>query len=190
MRPRHVYNVTYAGLNTLLATAGLPQAAIKYEMAEIALVTPPEELDGFGITVMDGPFFSAMPWPAAGLYSLTHVRYTPHASWTYRAGAPVSVPEVTRAPHMIADARRYVPSLSQAQWVRSLYDIKTVLLKNEQDDGRPILFQRSPENSCVISIMGGKIDNIYDLFDLLRRSGPEWEEANTHFLTDTPTHAQ
>lgn len=190
VRARHVYNVTYAGLNTLLATAGLPQAAIKYEMAEIALVTPPEELDGFGITVMDGPFFSAMPWPAAGLYSLTHVRYTPHASWTYRAGAPVSVPEFTRTPHMIADARRYVPSLSQAQWVRSLYDIKTVLLKNEQDDGRPILFQRSPENSCVISIMGGKIDNIYDLFDLLRRSGPEWEEANTHFLTDTPTHAQ
>jgi len=60
--------------------------------------------------------------------------------------------------------------------------VKTVLAKNERDDGRPILFQRQPEDSSVISIMGGKIDNIYDLFDILRQSGPQWAQADDRFV--------
>ena len=184
LRARYVFNVTYANLNAVLATAALPQAGLKYEMAEIALITPPEELAQLGVTVMDGPFFSAMPYPADSLYSLTHVRYTPHAAWTDSAGHAVPMPEQSqsRARYMIADAQRYLPALASAEWRHSLYETKTVLLKNEQDDGRPILFQRQPEHSRVISIMGGKIDNIYDLFDLLRQSAPEWADAETGFL--------
>ncbi len=30
--------------------------------------------------------------------------------------------------------------------------------------------------------MGGKIDNIYDLFDILRQSEPEWAEADDRFV--------
>jgi hypothetical protein len=83
---------------------------------------------------------------------------------------------------MIADARRYVPAIADMTPERSLYEVKTVLLKNEKDDGRPILYQRKPERSRVISIMGGKIDNIYDLFDLIRATEPQWAEADTRFL--------
>lgn len=181
LRARFVFNVTYCGLNRVLDAAGLPLAPLKYEMAELALVTPPPELQGLGITVMDGPFFSVMPAPGTGLYSLTHVRYTPHGSWT--EGVPaVPVPAESRARHMITDARRYLPCLATARWQRSLYEAKTVLLKNEQDDGRPILFQRLPAGSRVISVMGGKIDNIYDLFDLMRATGAEWRGADTRFL--------
>lgn len=181
LRARFVFNVTYAGLNRVLATAGLPLAPLKYEMTELALVAPPPDLAGLGITVMDGPFFSVMPAPGTGLHSLTHVRYTPHGSWTDAAPA-VPVPAEARARHMIADARRYLPCLGAARWQRSLYEAKTVLLKNEQDDGRPILFQRLPAGSRVISVMGGKIDNIYDLFDLMRGTEPEWRGADTRFL--------
>jgi len=57
-----------------------------------------------------------------------------------------------------------------------------VLIKNEADDGRPILFLRRPETSRVISILGGKIDNIYDLFELVRTTELGWAAADDHHL--------
>lgn len=183
-----VFNVTYAQINTVLGSAGLPPVPMKHEFTEIALIEPPPECAGLAVTLMDGPFFSTMPYPAEQLYSLTHVRYTPHFSWldettgksAYAIGAGLK-PE-SRARHMILDAQRFMPSLREARHVKSIYDVKSVLLKNERDDGRPILFQRKPSTSAVTSIMGGKIDNIYDLFMLLKREGPEWDGAHDRYL--------
>ena len=47
----------------------------------MALMQAPDVLKEIGVTVMDGPFFSMMPFPARGLHTLSHVRYTPHFSW-------------------------------------------------------------------------------------------------------------
>jgi hypothetical protein len=75
---------------------------------------------------------------------------------------------------MMMDARRYMPCLERTQWRTSLFDVKTLLLKNERNDGRPILFHRHPDAPNVISVLGGKIDNIYDLFDVLPREDEHW----------------
>lgn len=185
---RHVFNVAYAGVNPILRSGGLPEAHLKHELAEIALVRPPEQLAGYGVTIMDGPFLSIMPYPSEKLYSLTHVRYTPHASWISRAAdrsAHAMAREVewqSRCRHMLLDGARYLPCLATSEWVRSIYDVKTVLLKNEGDDGRPILYQRLPPHSRVTSVLGGKIDNIYDLFDLVRATRPECHGAHDGFL--------
>jgi glycine/D-amino acid oxidase-like deaminating enzyme len=185
---RYAFNVTYSQINDVLDRAGLPQAQLKHELAEIALVEPPEELRGIGVTVMDGPFFSCMPYPAEGLHSLTHVRYTPHDSWndkmdrSYTNASLAKSPPQTRVQHMIRDAQRYLPCLSRAVPQQSLYDVKTVLTKNERDDGRPILYQQMPADSRVVSILGGKIDNIYDLFDLVRRTDAEFSTAHAGLL--------
>jgi hypothetical protein len=40
-------------------------------------------------------------------------------------------------------------------------------VKNESDDGRPILFEKHPELPGCYSILGGKIDNIYDVLEKL-----------------------
>lgn len=185
---RYAFNITYAQINDVLDRAGLPQASLKHELAEIALVEPPEELRGLGVTVMDGPFFSCMPYPAEGLHSLTHVRYTPHDSWTDGQGLgsaygrlAATSPE-SLVQHMIRDGQRYLPCLAGAVPRHSLYEVKTVLTKNERDDGRPILYRQQPAGSRVISILGGKIDNIYDLFDLVRQTGPEFSGADTRAL--------
>ena len=188
LRARYVFNVTYSNVNEVLKNANLSKAGLKFEFTEVALVEPPEQIAGYGITVMDGPFFSTMPFPAEGLYSLTHVRYTPHFSWTDSAGGDAvrgslgKRPAISKAKHMILDSQRYVPSMAAAVWKRSLYEVKAVLLKNEMDDGRPILYQRSPGSRRVISILGGKIDNIYDLFELIRSSEREWAAANDRFV--------
>ncbi len=190
---RYAFNITYAQINDVLNRANLPRAQLKHELAEIALVEAPEELQGVGVTVMDGPFFSCMPYPSEGLHSLTHVRYTPHDSWTDEMGRGSAYENLAKAQpqsrvqHMIRDAQRYMPCLSRAVPHQSLYDVKTVLTKNERDDGRPILYQQLPADSRVVSILGGKIDNIYDLFDLVRGTDTEFSGAHARLLlADTP----
>ena len=42
-----------------------------------------------------------------------------------------------------------------------------MLVKNEGDDGRPILFERHEALPGCYSVLGGKIDNIYDALERL-----------------------
>jgi len=185
---RYAFNVTYSQINAVLQKADLPRARLKHELTELALVTPPAELAGIGVTVMDGNFFSCMPYPVENLYSLTHVRYTPHESWTdetrtddIRSLSPEHLPQ-SHVGFMIKDGQRYLPSLKGVEYKKSLFEVKTTLIKNEHDDGRPILYQQMPIKSRMVSVLGGKIDNIYDLFEIVRASSPEFSSAHDGYM--------
>ena len=81
IRAGHVFCAVYAQTNTLLHDSGLPLLPLKNELAEISLLRVPDPLRHLGITIMDGPFFSVMPFPARQLHSIHHVRYSPHHHW-------------------------------------------------------------------------------------------------------------
>lgn len=177
-----ILDTTYGQLN---CTGGLTlRQRLKYELAEVALITPPAVLHGFGVTVMDGPFFSTMPFPSTGDYSLTHVRYTPHKAWLSGQQKWPDVSDTQRSNwlHMARDAARYMPCMADLGWKKSLFEIKSVLLRNEGDDGRPILFERLSQTHRIYSILGGKFDNIYDLFDAMTAEGGIFTDANTGYL--------
>ena len=184
-----------SGLDNYFLTSPLPNgegnfelAPLKHELAEIALVEPPAELDGIAITVMDGPFFSMMPYPSEQLHSLTHVRYTPHFGWTDApTGTGVRQPSSANSPpsrwrHMMLDAQRYVPSMAEIEYRNSIFETKTVLLKNERDDGRPILLSSHEIGGKIYSILGAKIDNIYDIFEIIPKMRDEWSSATAKNL--------
>lgn len=172
-----VFNCTYSQINQVLRKAGVAPLRMKHEITEMAMIEPPGELRGMGVTVMDGPFFSTMPFPPLGLHSLSHVRYTPHESWLEPEDGRdphdwlEGLRPESRATHMLRDAQRYLPAIGRSKWVRSLFEVKTVLRENEVDDGRPILLRWHPELGMAASIMGGKIDNIYDVLEALERLG-------------------
>lgn len=169
---RYVFNSTYSGLNQFMGDFPGTRTGLKQEITEMALIQPPSVLEGLGITVMDGPFFSIMPFPARGLHTLSHVRYTPHMHWKDQAGVDPyqklrRYEQETRVDRMVRDVARYLPAVQDAKYVDSLFEVKTVLVKNEGDDGRPILFEKHPELPGCYSILGGKIDNIYDVLERL-----------------------
>jgi len=173
-----LFNCTYAGLKHVPGLRDHCRTALKYEITEMALIEPPPEIRDLGITVMCGPFFSTMPFPPRGLHTLSHVRYTPHCSWVDNGAETADPYQVMRsyagqskAQHMLRDAQRYLPALSRARILDSLFEVKTLLLRNEVDDGRPILMERSTAASHVFSVMGGKIDNIYDVLQKLQAEG-------------------
>lgn len=170
----YVFNCTYSAINHLPGARAYP-AAVKHEITEVGLIQVPDELKNIGVTVMDGAFFSVMPFPARRLHSLTHVRYTPHAAWFEQEVGhlhPYTIldtyPKVSRLSYMLRDAQRYLPILAQAQAVESLFEVKTVLVNNETDDGRPILFDRF-QDTQIFSVLGGKVDNIYDILDCIEK---------------------
>ena len=191
VRGRIVFNVTFAGINQLLMNSGFDPLPLKHELAELALISTPDELTGKAVTVMDGPFFSLMPFPSAGLYSFTHVRYTPHLSWVDKAGSTsayevaASFPQSSRWRHMMMDAQRYLPCASGIEYRRSLFEVKTILVRNESDDGRPILLHRHHAQAQFYSVLGGKIDNIYDLFDFIPGLHESFVTANDRYLLQT-----
>lgn len=169
---RYVFNCTYSGLNQFSGHFPGTQTSLKQEITEMALMQAPEVLKEIGITVMDGPFFSMMPFPARGLHTLSHVRYTPHFSWKDEQGVDPytrldEYDRATRVDRMVRDVGRYLPAILEAKYVESLFEVKTVLIKNEGDDGRPILFEKHAELPRCYSILGGKIDNIYDVIEKL-----------------------
>lgn len=165
-RARFVFNCTYSELPFVGVAVN---TAIKRELTEMVLIAPPPQLRGRGFTVMDGPFFSVMPFPAAGLHALSHVRYTPHEA-TFD-DAPLH-PVKSNGSAMIRDASRYMPCLAEAKVRRSLFEIKAVLAGAEDSDARPILVERNAPEGRIFSILGAKIDNIYELRDVLR--GQVW----------------
>jgi glycine/D-amino acid oxidase-like deaminating enzyme len=179
---KYVFNCTYARLNSLLHASGLRTLPLKYELAEMALVEVPPELKNAGVTVMCGPFFSVMPFPSKGLHTFSHVRYTPHHAWQDMTDGcsrdPYlhleQYPRKTNYELMLRDARRYLPVMDGCRYVESLWEMKTVLPSSEVDDSRPILFKLDHGLKNLICLMGGKIDNIYDVLhevDMLRNRG-------------------
>lgn len=169
---RYVFNCTYSSLNQLTGDFPGTLAKLKHEITEMALIELPESLNRLGVTVMDGPFFSLMPFPPRGMHTLSHVRYTPHCHWVDNVCIdPHAVlggyEKASRFERMRRDAARLLPAIENARYADALFEVKTVLVKNEGDDGRPILFERSDALPGCYSVLGGKIDNIYDVLERL-----------------------
>lgn len=169
---RYVFNCTYSGLNQFKGDFPGVSVSLKQEITEMALMQMPVSLSGLGITVMDGPFFSMMPFPARELHTLSHVRYTPHLHWNDQGGIDPyeklrNYAQATRVDRMVRDVARYIPDVLKAKHVDSLFEVKTILVKSEGDDGRPILFEKHAELPGCYSVLGGKIDNIYDVLEKL-----------------------
>ena len=70
---------------------------------------------------------------------------------------------------MQADAARFLPLLRHSNHRQSLFEIKTVLAQSEVDDGRPILLRRDFGHPGIYSVLGGKLDNVYDVLAELDR---------------------
>lgn len=84
-----VLNATYAGTNQILDMVGFEKFSIKYELCEIILCDVNDKLKDIGFTVMDGPFFSIMPFGKTGFHSLTSVTFTPHTTSYDAAGKEI-----------------------------------------------------------------------------------------------------
>lgn len=168
----HVLNTTYSSINQVNQASGLPLLPLKHELTEMCLVNVAPDMQDKAFTVMCGPFFSIMPFPSKNVFTLSHVRYTPHSEWSDTGSRNphdymASINKVSHFPQMYADLKRFMPQYAKGVTYtgESLWEIKTVLPQSEQDDSRPILYKDHYGGlKNYICIMGAKIDNIYEVF--------------------------
>ncbi len=182
---KQVFNCSYSSINQLNQHSSLAVIPLKHEMTEMCLVDVPDEVKGNAFTIMCGPFFSVMPFPSSPYYSFSHVRYTPHYEW-YDQHTKLT-PDMQQSlltehkqsawSKMRQDAMRYLPILGACDYQKSLWEIKTVLPASEVDDSRPILFKQDYHLKGYHCIMGGKIDNVYDVITLISNRGLDQHES-------------
>jgi glycine/D-amino acid oxidase-like deaminating enzyme len=179
IRSNQVYNCTYSMLNTVLAESKIEVIPLKYELAEMCIIDVPDELKKIGITVMCGPFFSTIPFPSKSAHSLSHVRYTPHFEWDHKSLSSDLNPDIilceakknSAFKKMKLDAQRYIPIMEDISYRESLWAVKTILPRSESDDSRPILFKDNYGLPGLHCVMGGKIDNVYDVLNTINNLG-------------------
>lgn len=186
-RSSFILNAAYAGVNQILELAGMEKFKIKYELCEIILCDVNEMLKPVGITVMDGPFFSIMPFGKTGLHSLTAVTFTPHTTSSedlpsfacqssnkdhcsdLRLGNCNNCPSkpATAFPYMSSLAKKYLNDQYRFSYNRSLFSIKPILKRSEIDDSRPTIIRCFSKKPTFISVLSGKINTVYDLNEVL-----------------------
>jgi len=182
-----ILNATYASINQIHAKARFEPFKIKYELCEIILCIPNEKLKNVGITVMDGPFFSIMPFGKTGLHSLTSVTFTPHLT-SYDAvptfvcqrknNAICTSNELSNCNYCDAKPEsayafmnkllcKYLKEEYGYEYKSSLFSIKPILKSSEIDDSRPTVIKQLSYNPTFISVLSGKINTVYDLDEVL-----------------------
>lgn len=182
-----VLNATYAGTNQILDMVGFEKFGIKYELCEIILCNVNQKLKEIGFTVMDGPFFSIMPFGKTGYHSLTSVTFTPHTTSydgvpnfgcqeksegycsTFRLGNCNDCPAKphTAFPYMANLARKYMLDEYEFEYAGSLFSMKPILMSSEIDDSRPTVIRTYSENPTFVGVLSGKINTVYDLDEVL-----------------------
>lgn len=182
-----VLNSTYASVNQINRKLGFDNFKIKYELCEIILCKVNEKLHDIGLTVMDGPFFSIMPFGKTGMHSLTAVTFTPHVACKEplprldcqaksngfcspsQLGNCNNCPAKPESawPYMSRLARKYMRDDLEFSYVSSLFSMKPILLDSEIDDSRPTVIKVQSEKPTFVSVLSGKINTVYDLDEIL-----------------------
>jgi hypothetical protein len=181
-----VINATYASINGVNEVFGVDQLALTHEISEIAFLES-KVFSQKGLTVMDGPFGSIMPFGLSGMLSLSSVAYT-HHKISYlnhpvfdcqTTEDPSCSPSATgicttcpRRPHsnagkMLAQMKQYFSESVDFRYLHSFFTIKSKLKASHIDDGRPTeisLLRNNPKFYCLFA---GKINSIYEVEKVL-----------------------
>ena len=181
-----ILNATYAGINKIHDLLGFEYLPIKYEFCEVILCEVSDNIKNVGLTVMDGPFFSIMPFGLTGYHSITTVSRTPHFT-SYNHLPPYDcsgdkklhtkehekgcihcgIYPKTAFQEMVQTTKKYLSEDIEIRYVKSLFTIKPILVASEIDDSRPTIIRHYSENPDFYTVFSGKINTMYDLDEIL-----------------------
>src|SRR3989338_917998 len=177
-----VINASYAGINEVIDKFDQQPFDLKYELCEMVLCEVTKEFRNLGITVMDGDFFSVVPFGSSDFHVLTSVGHTPHNVSdgkipNFRDEADQSVCKIhwvsgcivcsqnlkSAWSKMYELSRAFLKPNFRIDYKDSKFEIKAILRASENDDSRPTIMKQHTTNPTLVSILSGKISTIYDL---------------------------
>jgi glycine/D-amino acid oxidase-like deaminating enzyme len=168
IRSRAIVNCTYANVNSFNKHLGLAELNLQYELTIIPVIRWRNGKPPIGITVMDGEFFSIMPFGKSNKYLLYHVNYAVRQTvigsaypehWMHPKSA-VEENEARQAFSDMVNASCYwLPDLRDAEYVDYLATVRVVLVDTSDTDRRPSLIEKMATTSPFYNILSGKINH-------------------------------
>ena len=170
----------YAGTNGIRESLKLLPLPLMFELAEIILGAVRPDYENLGFTVMDGPFWSLMPFGHSGKSTLTSVGLTPieravgnpaFSCQSKREGCEpknladcnsCAVRPASGFEHQIQQMSIFLKDVSFFKPTGSLVTVKSVLASSEVDDARPTLIHKEMD-ALIWTVFSGKVSTLFDL---------------------------
>jgi hypothetical protein len=164
-----VVNCAYANANFILEEYPEKRKEYQFELCEKPLLRLPEKFRGKSIVVLDGPFFCIDPYGRTDMHVMGNVVHAIHARNVglfpvipdqYKPLLNRSIikdPPVTNIKKFLEVAERFMPDLKLAEYVGSMFTIRTVLPNVDATDERPTVVSKVGDK--IIQVFSGKIGN-------------------------------
>ena len=158
---------TYAGINQLLKQYPTQQNEYQFELCEKPVVKLPESFKNKSVVIMDGPFMCIDPLGNTGLHLLCNVVHEIHQT---NIGKYPSInkkfvdlidkgivknPSQTNFPKFIESTIDFIPEITKAKHVGSMFTYRAVPPRVEETDARPTIVKEI--NNKIVTIFSGKI---------------------------------
>ncbi len=189
-----VINTTYSSINCINELFGFPLYDIKYELCEICLGKVDNEFKKYSFTIMDGDYFSIMPFSRDNnVYSLTSVHFTPHETCfdklpnfscqnkdngcsRYLLKNCNSCKNKPQSQHKQMEVllNEFLLDEFKYEYENSIYAIKPIMKNCEDDDARPTIIKTLSTKPTFISCLSGKISTIYIMKDYIANIARRW----------------
>lgn len=164
-RADFIVNASYAEINRITAELGYPVSENLYEYTVVPIIKL--ALPRVGITIMDGPFMTVLPYGKSDSFLLydvvksvvaTHVAKLMPQEWTLPETAPFrNVDKVNFFREIVQRCSEYLPELRDANLVGFLEGPRMVLSGRDDTDARPSIVNDFKEG--YVSVFSGKVDH-------------------------------
>lgn len=163
---------TYAVINSLLTDFPYAQKDYQFELCEKLVLKLPKSFYKKSIVVMDGPFMCIDPLANTDLHLMGNVVHAIHQTnigkhpiidVRYRPllnRGIINNPPITNIKKFIESAAEFMPEITKAEHVGSMFTIRTVLPYQDKTDTRPTLVEAIDGRTFVV--FSGKLSNCVD----------------------------
>ena len=157
----------YSGINQLLKQYPTQQNEYQFELCEKPVVKLPESFKNKSVVIMDGPFMCIDPLGNTGLHLLCNVVHEIHQT---NIGKYPSInkkfvdlidkgiiknPSQTNFPKFIESTIDFIPEITKAKHVGSMFTYRAVPPRVEETDARPTIVKEI--NNKIVTLFSGKI---------------------------------
>lgn len=161
-----VINASYGDINRLTEQLGHAISERLFEYTAVPIIKL--DIPKVGVTIMDGPFMTVLPYGKTENFLLYNVEHSLVAkdiasqmdsTWLKPASAPFfSVDKARYFEKMISLCKKFVPALEHSAVVGFLEGPRMVLARKEDSDARPSIVT-GYDNDGYFTVFSGKIDH-------------------------------
>ena len=156
---------TYANINSLLGKT--KQNNYQFELCEKIVVSLPDQFRNKSIVILDGPFMCIDPYGSTGLFLMGNVVHAIHQANIGKYPlinnkyknllnkGIIKNPEITNFSEFIRSTKVFIPLISKAKHIGSMFTIRTVLPNKESTDERPTIVREI--NMKTFTVFSGKL---------------------------------